>query len=227
MENKHKEELYLHKMNLLRKYNHDHPVLSQIGILPDKQFEELLLQQRFLSFQFTPLYDEAECFLNSKEARKVVRELRLEEYPARKPSHRQDLFTDLASMGLSKERIALIAPTEQTRQVIEDLYAIVRPRIKESAEEYDARCLAGLEMAEEKLVAETYEVILPRLTRGYGLKESVFFQPHAAHDDAHAKKLSKTVETLIQNDSTLQAAKEGLEKGFQARWNFYLQFYST
>src|SRR3989344_7164980 len=78
--------------------------LKELSSLSQEEFERVLLQNRFRSFQFTPLYDEAICFLSDGYAKKVVRNLRNEEYPTRKPSHREDLFTDLGQIGISKER---------------------------------------------------------------------------------------------------------------------------
>ena len=57
--------------------------------------QSVLLQKRYHSFAFTPLYDFAIDTLRSNEARSVAQEIVREEYPLNEQSHGEDLFEDL------------------------------------------------------------------------------------------------------------------------------------
>lgn len=213
-----------------------HPVLSNLASLSKNDFEKLLLQQKFVAFQFTPLYDEAECFLQNSEARKVVRHLREEEYPSGKQSHRQDLFTDLDKIGISKERIGREKETEETRKAITRLYDLVRYKSGETQSEYDVRSITGLRMAEEVLVAEAYNPILVELNRRYGLsmKDSVFYLPHFQHDikkvplgskgSSHSDEFGEVIAGLVTNRKMFEVTKSAMNKAYTARKIIYDQF---
>ena len=200
--------------------------LKELSSLSREEFERVLLQNRFRSFQFTPLYDEALCFLSDGDAKRAVRNLRNEEYPIRRPSHREDLFTDLAKIGISKERIGMERVSNVTQRSIDDLYGLVRPELGENPSHYDIRCISGLGIAEEALIAEEYDVILRELERRYSFARgnSVFYEPHQSHDEDHAAKLFGVLGKLVRDEGGIRAACGAMDKAYVARIGFYEQF---
>jgi len=58
-----------------------HPVLNNLETLTDDEFYKVLLQRRFLSLIFTPVYDVAIDGLVNEDAKDVSRKLLREEYP--------------------------------------------------------------------------------------------------------------------------------------------------
>lgn len=200
-------------------------------------FEKLLLQRRLVSFQFTPIYDEAICFLDNKSARNAIKWLRNEEYPRNEPSHREELIRDLNTLGIDNGRIASEKVSPDTCRSISGLYELVRPRIHESARNYDLRCLAGLRMAEEILVSEEYRLLIDEMARRYELKPEHlnFYNTHFEHDakkvplgtrgKSHSDVLGMIIAKSLSDESSLRIFTKAQEEAYKARIvDFYKQF---
>jgi hypothetical protein len=71
-----------------------HKVFQGIEFISQKDFLQILLQRRFLSLEFTKVYDMAIDGLTDIEATKIARKILREEYPdinGNTPSHREEL----------------------------------------------------------------------------------------------------------------------------------------
>lgn len=202
--------------------------------ISDIQFKHMLLQKRFISLNFTPLYDCAIDAIGDEEGKTVLRLLLREEYPAKGPSHREDLVADLTRIGLTKKQILSEKPTLQTREAIKALYDLL---IYEE-QFYNIKILVSLRIAEELLVAEEYRYILAELERRYGLKieDSAFYGPHFLHDkkqksfgapdkaESHSDKFNKVLARMIDTKEKCEAAKHYMNAACEARSKFFDQF---
>jgi len=214
----------------------EHDVLNGLHSLDDQAFKYFLLQRRHISFQFDRLYNEAIDFLTDREAINVVEYLRNEEYPPSEPSHRQNLFTDLTSIGLAKVELGEVSESRETKKNFQTLRELVRYKEEDTDATYDIKAICTLRMAEEILVAEAYRFILPELGRRYNLKpaESVFYQPHFVHDQkkvslgekgiSHSDGLGELLVKFVIDTDALQVAKNSLENAYIATAGFYDQF---
>jgi len=214
-----------------------HPVFVSLGSFRNEEFEEILLQRRFLSTKvFTPFCDLAIDGLNDINAKRLVGWLIREEYPLNGPSHRENLFSDLTKIGLSKEKILKSKETSKTKRVIEKLFGLVSKYSKNN----DIRLLAILRLAPELLVSEEYKFFVPELEKRFGLKfqDSVFYAPHLEHDQkmqplsinnksgngSHSDKLGFELCRLIDNEEKFFVAKKAMKETFKAKYGFYNQF---
>ncbi len=93
-------------------------------------FRSILLERRWISYHFTPIYNIGLDLLSAKHeaARQVIRRIIREEYPNdrgswKTPSHREDLMTDLRAIGASDAVIAASKPSKTIKE--HPLYYIV------------------------------------------------------------------------------------------------------
>src|SRR5688572_56221 len=70
-----------------------------------------LIQRRFISLAFTPLYDVVIDGLEDPRCKAMAREILQYEYPSDRTSHREDLVSDLLAMGISKDDVLSAAPS--------------------------------------------------------------------------------------------------------------------
>lgn len=210
------------------------PVLVDLRRLSNSEFEDILIQRRFLSLAFTPFNDQAVDGLEDEEAKQIVRELIREEYPQNAPSHREDLVTDLLARGLTKERILSVRPTPATIKTIYGLFELV----KFGNRYYDVKAISSLRMAGEVLVAEEYSFYVSEFERRYGLKpkNSVFYGSHLEHDrkqkpigingKTHSDKLGNVLARLVDTEEKLKVANESSDSALRVKAGFYYQFLS-
>src|SRR5206468_2359777 len=100
-----------------------HRVFQTIGTLGEEELLAVLLQRRFISMIFVPIYDMAIDALSDPSAITVVRQILREEYPGQHgttPSHREDLVHDLLLLGATKDQILASRPSPATTSIIED-----------------------------------------------------------------------------------------------------------
>jgi len=214
-----------------------HPVFVSLSSFRNKEFEEILLQRRFLSIKvFTPFCDMAIDGLNDEKSKKLVGWLIREEYPLNEPSHRENLVSDLVKIGLAKEEILSSMETSKTKKIIEKLFSLVSKHSKNN----DVRLLAILRLAPEMLVAEEYKFFVPEIKRRYLLnsKDLVFYTPHVEHDQkkqplsnnkklsggSHSDKIGFELCRLIDSEEKFLIAKKAMKDTLKAKYGFYNQF---
>src|SRR5438552_1034588 len=82
------------------------PFFSQAAEMPIAEQQEILLQRRFHSFEFTKIYDYLIDAVGDPFSREIARTILRDEYPGELgelPSHREDLFEDLKTFGIDRE----------------------------------------------------------------------------------------------------------------------------
>jgi hypothetical protein len=185
---------------LVASYRH-HPVLAGAGAMPRDALLELLVQRRFLSLAFTPIYELGLDALVDVRAKHVVRSLLRAEYAGDdedtggsdagddRPTHRERLVLDLCALGATRRQIACSRPSLATRAVVEGLLAAMLRGQDTSDEAHQIALLSTLRLAGEILVAVEYEALWPHLERlglsadgRPGTARSVFYHPHMVHD---------------------------------------------
>jgi hypothetical protein len=185
---------------LIASFQH-HPVLAAAGAMTRDALLELLLQRRFLSLAFTPIYELALDALIDVRARHVVRSLLraeyggdddddLGEFPADdRPTHRERLVLDLCALGATRRQIACSRPSQATRTVVEGLLAAMVRGPDTGEDAHQIAILSTLRLAAEILVAVEYAALWPHLQRlglsadgRPGTKRSLFYHPHMVHD---------------------------------------------
>ncbi|MFF4343349.1 hypothetical protein ACFY00_25885 [Kitasatospora sp. NPDC001540] len=218
-----------------------HPVLAQVAGLAEADFAELLLQRRFLSLAFTPVYDLAIDLLQDEQGRRIARVILREEYPGRSggvPSHREDMTEDLRRLGIGNERIAASRPTAATLHAVNETFALVadaggRP-------DSDLRILTVLRFWGEVLVSVEYTRLWERMARRLtveGENRSVFYHPHLLHDaktaplaglaaepGTHADALAARVAALLVDERSTAVFAELEERAYRIKAEFYDQF---
>ncbi|TMQ04684.1 MAG: hypothetical protein E6J91_42780 [Deltaproteobacteria bacterium] len=152
---------------------------------------EILLQRRFLSLAFVPLYELALDALSDPSARRIVRSLIREEYnDAGEQTHREHLVCDLLALGATLDQIHRSRPSATTLAVAAGLVDAMRRTDDDASDHaYQIAVLATLRLAGEVLVAVEYEMLWPQLQRlglcahgSAGKVVSRFYYPHMTHD---------------------------------------------
>jgi len=165
-----------------------HPVFERLEGMSRSEFLVILLQRRFLSLAFSPIYDMAIDAISDAAFKACAREILREEYGTRtEPTHREDLVSDLLSLGATREQIVSSSASSSTIRVIAELFGMLRKQEDESL--FQTKVLTTLRLAGEILVATEYELLWPHLRR-LGLSapgnstgaRSVFYYPHMCHD---------------------------------------------
>lgn len=159
--------------------------ISRIDLnrLSESTFYAILLQRHWLSHSFTPVYD---IVLNSLSieadfAKPIIRKIIREEYPGKMPSHREDLITDLLQIGIKHSEIKKTAPTEETTEVIKEVFNLIHKFSNDENFSY-IMLLTFLRYWSEVLTALEYELLWPRIKKLLNGKDSVFYFPHMVHD---------------------------------------------
>jgi hypothetical protein len=162
-------------------------------------FRSVLLQRRWISYHFTPIYDLGlDLISNENEsAKQTIRRIIREEYPNdrgswKTPSHREDLMTDLRSMGVSDKEIKASTPSQETLSTILSVYSAIS---RYGADKHsDLRLIAFLRVWGEVLTAIEYEGLWPRIQTLLNGRESIFYEYHMAHD-----KRACTLATVVKD----------------------------
>lgn len=179
-----------------------HSLLQNISKVKDNDFLDILVQRRFLSLAFTPIYDVAIDWLEDEDVRRIARRILREEYPGRdkRPSHREDLIYDLLLLGLTKEQILKARPSQQTQEILlntMNLFYADDP----NSHLFQIRVITILRFWGEALVAAEYGQLWKRMEEmGLtidGKNASEFYYPHYNHD-----RKSKPLTQLSMRDST-------------------------
>ncbi len=157
----------------------------------------ILMQRRFLSLGFTPLYDMAIDALatadGGDDCRPVLRRILRQEYDDKTPTtHREDLVTDLVALGATRDAVLETQPSSATRRTVEVLLELLVK--SEEWALHRIQVLALVWFAAEVLVSMEYEMLWPAM-QALGLRRdkkdleargggtvSVFYFPHMGHD---------------------------------------------
>lgn len=152
---------------------------------------EMLLQRRFYSICFTPIYDMAIDGLENQTAIEVSRTILREEYPrldGKRPSHRENLAHDLQALGILRDQIMQTLPSSVTLETLRQSFLLLRRAETEPTLLYQIRLLTVLRYWGEVLVSVEYRQFWPRLSMegltnsGDEEMRSRFYYPHLTHD---------------------------------------------
>lgn len=225
-----------------------HATLRSLEQRSREELLQILLQRRFLSLAFSPLYEVALDAMIDPEARECVREILRAEYQRPgQPTHREDLVCDLLVLGATREQILRSAPSPSTLQIVSGLFSALQYRGEGSAV-FEVKALAFLRMAGEILVATEYRCLWPRL-RHFGLAgagdqggtRSVFFYPHMCHDSptmcmgdatnplavmTHSDRFTERLRALLARGTGihLRCCLEANACAYDLKYAFYDQF---
>lgn len=234
-------ELDQYEDSLIRAFQ-QHPCLQRAESLPTEKFYALLLQRRFLSLAFTPVYDMAIDGLTDHKTRQTVRRILREEYPGIRgnvPSHREDLVSDLLTRGIEHGQIINRTPSMQTMSVLQGTFALLAGNINEAY--YQIKLLTIVRFWGEVLVAAEYEKLWTRMqTLGLstsGGKQSHFYYPHLVHDSkkkslahlsligsTHSDQLAIMLKEFLQDTASLSYCAEVTKTIVAIKTEFYDQF---
>ena len=171
-----------------------------------QKMHKILLQRRFLSCIFTPIYDLVIDSLADPEAKKIVRQLIREEYPDAKgklPSHREDLVHDLLQLGISTSDIFAARPSRSTQNIIKQSFQFIY-----RANNHTPKSLRDLELMlmvrfwGEILVSTEYGCMWAKLSEHLHEGNSRFYYPHFVHDQKRTALQSNTAGLLTHTDRT-------------------------
>ena len=212
-----------------------HPVLRDIDALSDERFLDVLLQRRFISLIFAPVYDMGIDALTDADAIRLVREIVREEYPGErgdKPSHREELVADLLALGATKRQILASRPTAATLDVLTSSLGLMADA---GAGASDLGVLTILRFWGEVVVAVEYGEYWRRMGDRFGAP-SRFYYEHYSHDgrDAlttasatsatHSGRLGAHVAGRLAAPGALEAFVEIERRIVDTRLRFYDQF---
>lgn len=212
-----------------------HPVLARIESLPADAFLAMLLQRRFLSLIFAPVYDIAIDALQDAKTIRLVRQILREEYPGRlgtQPSHREELVRDLIALGASRTQILTCRPTPTTSSVLHDTLEIIATA---ACDADDLRVITFVRFWGEVLVAVEYGEYWKRMAPDFkqaGVR-SRFYLEHYRHDGrvalAQASRLSPThsgrLGTCLKRRLTVPEAEQSFAEIEQRVVDIRLRFY--
>jgi hypothetical protein len=220
----------------------------RLGKLKFENFAEILLQRYWISQEFTHIYDAGQDRLTSRayEVRPTIRRIIREEYPNdrgawKTPSHREDLVTDLLNLGVTWEMFIASRRSKVTASILSSAKNIIYNSAQRNHS--DIRLLVFLRYWGEILTAVEYEELYPKIVELLGVKPSVFYDYHKAHDAkkfslselinsthalTHADKLGKQLVGLLATDSNqvsaIAAVIKVTESAIENKMAFYSQF---
>jgi hypothetical protein len=223
-------------------------VINGISKLSSDQFNEILLQRRFLSLAITNLYDLAIDSTTGKDCKLVLRRIQREEYPDPTsseqfpPSHREDLVCDLQQLGITLQQILQSRPSKSTTFCI---HSMINKMLVYGSERSAIKTIAFIRFAGEVLVSEEYKCLWTRISKilessGRNPKlSSRFFWPHIIHDarcsfssdmrrsKTHSSYLGVILSRMINNDFDLAMFKTAERDALRLKCFFYNQFASS
>lgn len=234
---------------LIAKFNR-HPVFERMlseETMSSGEFQNLLLQRRFVSLAFTIVYDMVIDGLTNADAIETARAILREEYPGSagdEPSHRELLVLDLFNLGITREQIVTSVPTQATLDGLSRTLQLVG--VLEDERLYQIRLLSLLRFWGEILVSEEYGRFWPRMKmeglteRGGTQKRSRFYYPHHVHDArkidfmatelgkprTHSDRLGNILEIMLIDSGVAGVEHCALieKEIFELKYGFYDQF---
>jgi hypothetical protein len=210
-----------------------HPLLREAGALSHEQLIEVLLQRRFISMIFTPIYDMGIDALSMAAALQVAREIVREEYPDGKPSHREDLVVDLLALGATRRQILGCRPTATTTATLIETFELMS---EAGAAGDDIGVLGILRFWGEVVVAVEYEQFWKAIRPHFltSTRPSRFYEAHYTHDGCeplataslktHSGRLGVCLRELLISHSTTDALANVQTRVIESRLRFYDQF---
>lgn len=228
------KELDAQEVELIARFR-AHPLFSRVRRMEDASFLRVLIQRRFLSLAFMPVFQLALASITDRAALTVVRKIVREEYPRRSPSHAENLVAELIALGATRTQIVVSQPTKKTLQVIRQSLRLLQRLLPEPAMEI--RALAIVRFWGEVLVSEEYECLTNRMA-GMRLtsENSQFYWPHVEHDKRHASfadgsnskthsdMLTIVLQRLMDTPAMLRLCAEANSEAFKVKSSFYDQF---
>ena len=226
-----------------------HPVLANVAALSWDDLLALLLQRRFLSLSIVNVYEFVIDALESEAIKTTIRQILHEEYPRNTrgvplASHRELLFRDLLHLGASRNQILSSRESAETQQV--RLASLEALKSCLDHPHSDLALIALLRFWAEVLVSVEYECLWPRLSQRLAQgpaaegTRSEFFYYHMIHDRrqsdigagqllgglTHAQELARHITELISSEAALQIAISQVDRAWELKDRFYLQFVS-
>lgn len=225
--------------DLIEKFRR-HPILSNLDKISNKNFIELLLQRRFISYlSFMPLYDLAIDGLRGNNlALKVSRKIEREEYPGNENtlSHRELFFQDLISIGVPEDKIYSTHPTEATIKSNLDR-VLMALKTEKSKELFQIKLLVTLRLSGELFTSEDYHLLAKRIERfNIDKRKTKFFWAHYVHDKkkiplyvkakggSHSDAYIIALQKLLTTDERIKYAIRAAKNAYKVRADFYNQF---
>lgn len=221
---------------------------QRLATFSNEQFLQILLQRRFLSLAFTPVYDLAIDGLTDAKAKQIARRILREEYPGERgtvPSHREDLMSDLLQLGLTRHTILNSTPSPATLAVIQQTFALFAGAPDDAHDDahYQVKLLTILRFWGEVLIAAEYEMLWGRLqTLGLtatGPQRSRFYYLHFIHDAkqkplthlsligaTHSDLVAVCLKTLLTSAPAIAHCAQVEEKIVMIKTAFYAHFAS-
>jgi hypothetical protein len=171
--------------------------------------------------------------LSTQAALDVAREIVREEYPAGKPSHREDLVSDLVALGATKRQILGCRPTPATTTALTETLKLMG---EAAVDADDVRVLGMLRFWGEVVVAVEYaqfwKAIAPHFSTN--ARHSRFYHAHYSHDGCeplatassrtHSGRLGMCLRELLVGPNTVSAVSQLETRVVESRLRFYDQF---
>lgn len=231
------QELDARELELIARFR-THPFFSRAQELNDASFLLVLIQRRFLSLAFIPVFQLALGCMTDRTALAVVRKIVREEYPRDSPSHAENLVAELIVLGATRTQIVVSQPTQKTIQVIRRSLRLLQRSLPEPA--MQIRALAVIRFWGEVLVAEEYDCLTCRMAAmGLNSENSQFYWPHFQHDKrlasfahgsnskTHSDMLTVILRRLMDTPEKLRLCAEANSETFHVKRRFYDQFLPT
>ena len=215
-----------------------HEVFTDIAGRDRDELLEILLQRRFLSLLFPVVYDIGIDGLTDPTAIALVREILREEYPdptGATPSHREDLMSDLLTLGATRPQVLAVRPSAITTGVVEETIALM---LDATAAGSDVDVLTILRFWGEVLVSVEYGEFWRRMESEFSAAAtpSRFYHPHHHHDGreplatasaasaTHSGRLGACLTRLLAADGATERFAHIERRLLDARMRFYDQF---
>ena len=216
-----------------------HEVFTDIAGRDRDELLEILLQRRFLSLLFPVVYDIGIDGLTDPTAIALVREILREEYPdptGATPSHREDLMSDLLTLGATRPQVLAVRPSAITTAVVEETLALM---LDATAAGSDVEVLTILRFWGEVLVSVEYGDFWRRMERRFAAAgvASRFYHPHHHHHDGreplsgasedsrtHSGRLGACLVSLLEYDGAHESFERVEARVLDVRLRFYDQF---
>ena len=200
--------------------------------LSNAEFKWMLLQRKWTSYAFTPLYDFGIDSIANEKIKTILREIRNDEYPPNMPSHREDLIHDLKLIGIEFDEIINSSPTKITTDAIKKQFDFLK--IREEQELHDIKVAAFLRFGLEVLVSVEYSVFVERLEDfGLNRRNSKFYWPHYMHDmkqnplgregRTHSDMLSRQLSEMLDTIKKVSFCSKATVKAYELRSKFFEQ----
>ena len=197
----------------------------------EAEFKRMLLQRKWTSYAFTPLYDFGIDGMQNEKAKHILRSIRTDEYPPEGPSHKEDLVHDLKIIGMDIEEIMNAQPSKHTEKSIKEQFDFLKIKDPET---HDIKVVTFLRFALEILVSVEYSVFVRRL-EDFGLtrRNSIFYWPHFMHDMkqnplgtkgiTHSDMLSGQLGEMLDTLKKASACGRYTQKSYDLRADFFRQ----